>query len=115
MARKKINVSEKIREYIGANPDARVSEIVAGLKEQKLNVSASLVSGVRQRVKGAPAKKKKRGRPAGKPGRKPGVKAVAKVNDMVSMSALIEAKAFVAKVGGVEAAQDLIKTIAKLG
>ncbi len=115
MARKKINVSEKIREYIAANPDARVNEIVAGLKAQKLNVSASLVSGVRQRVKGAPAKKKKLGRPAGKPGRKPAAKPVAKANDMVSMSALIDAKAFVAKVGGIETAQELIKTLAKLG
>ncbi len=115
MARKKVNNSQKIRDFITANPDARVRDIVAGLKEQKVAVSAALVSNVRMRMKGAPAKKKKPGRPAGKPGRKPGAKSVAKANDMVSMSALIDAKAFVAKVGGIETAHELLKTLAKLG
>jgi len=44
---KKVSGSESIRQYIAAHPEAKANEIVQGLKEGGVSVSAGLVSSVK--------------------------------------------------------------------
>ncbi|QDV72080.1 hypothetical protein [Botrimarina mediterranea] len=120
MAKKKAsgpNKSEAIREYLKSHPDAGPTEVATELKKKGIDVALALVSNVKAAMLGRKKKKKKKkgakpgpktgrvGRPAGRP---------AGPTDKVSLSHLIEAQDFAAKVGGVEQAQALLKALGKL-
>lgn len=110
------NKSAAVREYLKDKPDAGPTEVCKELKKKGITVAPALVSNVKAALRGKKGGKKKSGRKPGRPvgsGRKPG--RPAGPSDKVSLSSLIDARAFVDKVGGAEKAQELIKALAKLG
>ncbi|QDU90845.1 hypothetical protein Pla175_42580 [Pirellulimonas nuda] len=111
MAKKKaataVNKSEEIRKYRDAHKTARPKDIVDGLKAAGVEVSPALVSN----VLGAKKKRVKK-RVSAKPG--PKAKASAAGGESVKVDALIEAAGFAAKVGGVDKAQSILKTLGRL-
>lgn len=114
MAKKKAggpNKSQAIRDYLKTKPQAGPTEIVKELKKKGMTLTPALVSNVKAAMLGKKPGKKRRG----KPGPKPGAKKAAAATDKVSLSALIDARDFVEKVGGVAQAQALLKALDKLG
>ncbi len=112
MAKKKaasaVNKSQAIRDFRAANKTARPKDIVEGLKADGVEVSPALVSN----VLGAKKKRVKK-RAGAKPGPKP--KAASSAGgESVKVDALIEAAGFANKVGGVEKAQMILKTLGRL-
>lgn len=72
MAKRKVNKSDKIREYLAEHPDASPKTIQAALKEQGVSVSTGLCSNVKYTSPKGPgaAKQKKKpsnGRRRGRP------------------------------------------------
>lgn len=106
------NKSAAIREYLKSKPDAGPTEVRNELKKKGIDVAPALVSNVKAAMLGKKRKKKAK---RGKPGPKPGGARKAAATDKVSLSSLIEARAFAEKVGGVEQAQELLKALGKLG
>lgn len=114
MAKKKAagaNKSAAIREYLKSHPDAGPTEVSGELKKKGIEVALALVSNVKAAMLGRKKKKKKRaksGLTAGRVGRPAGA------SDKVSLSHLVEAQEFSAKVGGIEQAHALLKALGKL-
>jgi hypothetical protein len=96
------NKSAAIREYLKTHPNAGPTEVCKELKKKGLTIAPALVSN----VKAAAAGKKIGGR------RKPG--RPARGSDTVSISALLEAREFVDRVGGVAQAERILKALGKL-
>ncbi|TWU00155.1 hypothetical protein Pla108_11000 [Botrimarina colliarenosi] len=119
MAKKRANGPNKsaaIREYLKSKPDAGPTEVATELKKKGIDVALALVSNVKAAMLGKKKKKKKRAKPGPKTGAKSGrpVGRPAGATDKVSLSHLIEAQEFAAKVGGVDQAQSLLKALGKL-
>jgi hypothetical protein len=93
--------SQAIRDYFAKNPKASVKETFNALHAEGLRVSSALVAAIKYKDK---AKAKRRGRKA---------KAVA--NGQVSLEHLLDAKAFIQKVGTVQAAKAALHGIERLG
>ena len=102
MAKKKINKSQAIRDYCGANPDAGPTEAAAALKKQGIIVSPAMVSTVK-----LASKKKGRGRKKATRGAKP-------ASDKIALSSLIQAKKMVEQMGGLDKARAALAALAKL-
>lgn len=108
--RRKVNKSQKIRDYKAEHPDEGPTAIATALTKQGIKVVPAQVSNVLSN-----ASKKKGGKKSVKKrGPKPGAKKAA-ANDKVSIGALIDARQFADKVGGVEAAKQLLNAVEKLG
>src|SRR5262245_50216210 len=94
MAKRKINRSQAIRDYLSSNPDATPKTIIEELAKKKIKVSAALVSAVKYN-KATPAKgRKKRGRPVG----------TSANGRHVDFDNLVLAKNLATKMGGVQKA-----------
>jgi hypothetical protein len=105
MAKKKRGVkSQAIRDYLTANIEAGVSDVVGALKQMGVSVSKQMVSTIRMRMKGAP---KKRGPKKKRKGAK-------KNGAMVSLGILMQAKRLADQLGGVEKAKEAMDALAKL-
>ncbi len=87
----KSSKAAKIREYFADHPDAKAADVVAALKTRKVRVSIAHV----YQLKAANGKPKRRAK-----------------GDMVT--ALIEAKKLVDKLGGVDQAREALIALAKL-
>lgn len=103
-----VNKSDEIRAYKHNNPEARPKDIVAALGERGITVSSALVSNVLNAANKKAGKRKAVRRKA-KPGPKPRA-----ASQTVDLNALVEAKVFASKVGGVEKAQSILKTLGRL-
>lgn len=108
MAKRKVNKSQEIRDYVSANRTASAKDVVDALKKKGIKVSAPMVANVKSK---AGLTRSKRGRP---PGRGVGSKAGRVRGADVALEALIEAKRFVAKVGSAQKAVDVIRALEKL-
>src|SRR5262245_61213401 len=106
MAKRKINRSQAIRDYMTTNPSAGPSAIIEGLGKKGIKVSAALVSAVKyHKPAGGGNGRKKKGRRLGSTsshGRK------------VEFAQLVEAKHLADKMGGVEKAKSALDMLAKL-
>ena len=113
-----VNKSQAIREFLGANPDATNLQVASALNKEGLNVTANYVSTIKTNMKNKT--KKKPGRKAAKPKATAAKKAAGPKKqaaagkkqastDKISLDELVQAKKFVAKLGGVEEAQQAIK------
>jgi hypothetical protein len=110
--RKKRNRSQAIRDYLATDPAAGPAKIVAEMKKQGITISSALASRVKSRLNN-PTGKRRRGR-RGRPrlnqnGRR------AAADDLVNVDSLIQARAFADKVGGIDEASRLLRTLARLG
>ncbi|MFK7769372.1 MAG: hypothetical protein AB8B55_19270 [Mariniblastus sp.] len=102
MAKRKVNKSQAIRDYVTANPGSSAKEVVAALAKMKITVSAPTVATVKS--KSGLAKSRKNGAMSYK-----------KTNgELVSVDVLMEAKKLCAIAGSVESAVQAIHTIGKL-
>lgn len=102
MAKQKVNKTALIKAQLDKNPDAKPAEIAATLK--KHGITAAYVSAIKFNLgKKVGQRKRKAGRPKGT-----ATAAKVAVND------LVKAKEFADEIGGVEQAQALLETVAKL-
>ena len=90
--------SAAIRDYLAANPGTKTKDVVAALKQKGVRVSSQMVSTLKGKLGGGPARK----RSAAKSSRTP------------SIEDLIEAKKLADQLGGVERARAAIAVLAKL-
>jgi hypothetical protein len=107
MARKKINVSAAIREYLGQHSDVGPTEAAKAISEKiGKKVTPIYVSNIKTLMSAKPKKKGRRGR---KPGRKPGSAAVttraAHHNGSVQLVTIEAMKSIVRQVGASTAKQ----------
>ncbi len=104
MARRKVNRSQAIRDYLASNPTATPSVIIGDLKKKGIKVSAALVSAVKyHKSAGGNGRRKKRRRGSTSAnGRK------------VDFAQLVEAKSLADKMGGVDKAKSALDMLAKL-
>lgn len=105
-APKKVNKSQLVRDYAAKHPSAKPKEIEAALaKEDGVKIPAAQISSIlwqKANKKGKKtAKKKTRPRPSSS-------------IQNISLEALLDAKNFADKVGGVEDAQQLLQALNKL-
>jgi hypothetical protein len=94
---------QAVRDYVTANPDVSPKDAAAALKQQGIDVSPNTVSTVRWELK----KRKKAAAPVAAPAAVPG--------DQVSLSALLEAKKLIQKLGSIGQAKQAIAALAQLG
>lgn len=110
MAKRKINKSQEIRDYVKANRNASAKDVVEALKQRGIKVSAPMVANVKSK---SGLTRSRRGRPP-----KNGVASKYKKRSAngtdVALETLIEAKRFVAKVGSTQKAVDVIRALEKL-
>lgn len=110
MARKKaaaksdVNKSQAIRDYLKAHRGAKPQAVAAALTEQGIKVTPQTVSTVKFNMK----KKKGRKKPAARKAAPSGG------NDAVSMSALLDAKKLVDKIGSIEKTKQALDALSKL-
>jgi hypothetical protein len=91
VAKRKLNKSQRILEYLGDHPEAKSREVAAALNgSENLNVSAQYVTNVRAKQR------------------------VHSIDRSIELAHLIEAKKFVDRVGGLKAAKNLIRALAQL-
>lgn len=95
-----VNKSQAIRDYLDGNPGAKPKEIVSALADRKIKVSPQQVSTI----------KTKYASNGGSPGRA----TAARGADKVDVGDLMKAKDFASKVGGVDKADQLLKTLKQL-
>jgi len=112
MAKRKINKSQEIRDFVKANRSASAKDVVEALKQKGIKVSAPMVANVKSK---SGLTRSRRGRPPGRPSSNgvSKVKRRANGND-IALDTLIEAKRFVAKVGSTQQAVDIIRALEKL-
>ncbi len=105
MAKRKINKTAAVKEYLDANPNAGPKEVVAALKQKKISVTPNYVSNI-----------KSKGKSGGKRVGKRRHKAVAaQVSGSGPLSSkLAEAIALVEKVGGIEKAKETLDAVRAL-
>ena len=111
MAKRKVNKSQEIRDYVSANRTASAKDVVDALKKKGVKVSAPMVANVKSK---AGLTRNGRGRPSSN-----GTSRSAKIGRTspctdVALEALIEAKRFVAKVGSAQEAVEVIRALEKL-
>lgn len=101
MAKKRgVNKSEKIREFIAANPTATPKVIIGGLKQSGLTVTNSLVNAIKY-GSSSKAKKTRRGRASAS-------------TSAISIEDLIGAKQIADQLGGVEKAKKALGMLERL-
>ena len=106
-----VNKSEAIRSFIAANPNAKPKEVVAALKEKKIEVSAAFVSTLKSNDKRTGKGKG----PKAKAGRKPaGRKASSSAPTMADRDLLLSVKKFINENGGAEAVRSALDTVEAL-
>ena len=96
MAKRKVNKSQAIRDYVTANPEASAKAVVAALAKQNIKVSGPTVATVKS--KSGLSKSRKGPRASG----------------LVSVDTLVAAKRLSAIAGSTEAAIAAVKTIGEL-
>jgi hypothetical protein len=101
MARRKVNRSQAIRDYLGAHPTATPSVIIDELKKKGIKVSPALVSAVKYHNKPTNGRRKKTAR-------------ASTSAHAVDFDRLVEAKTLAVKMGGVEKARHALELLARL-
>jgi len=126
MAKRKVNKTQAVKDYLAENPDAATQDVVAAMKAKGITVGSNYVSTIKSNLKGGGKAKKKiaakkkvatKKKAVAKKKTAPKKKATPKkkaADDKISMSALLEAKKLAAKLGGIEQAKEAISALAQL-
>ena len=109
MAKRKINKSQAIRDFVKANRKASAKDVVDALKKRGIQVSAPMVANVKSK---SGLTRSRRGRPSSNGVASKSKRSVA--GSDVALDTLIEAKRFVAKVGSAQKAVEVIRVLEKL-
>jgi hypothetical protein len=104
MAKRKVNKTAAVKEYLVANPDAGPKEVVAALKKNKITVTPNYVSNIKSKSGGKQVKRR---------GRRKAAVAAASANGPLS-GKLAEAIQLVEKVGGIEKAKETLDAVKAL-
>jgi len=110
MAKRKVNKTQAVKDFLAENPDATTKDVVAAMKKQRIVVSTNYVSTIKSKGKGkkkVAAKKKAVAKKKAAPKKKA-------ADDRISLSALKEAKKLAATLGGIEQAKEAISALAQL-
>ena len=107
MAKKRtaVNLSEKIRKYVEANPNAKPKAVVEGLASAGIKVTPFYVSTILSNDRRKSGKTKRRGRRSGRP-------TASSSRDVLAN--LVLAKKLADKMGGIETAIAALETLAKI-
>jgi hypothetical protein len=104
-AKAEVNKSQAIRDYLKANRKAMPKAVVEALKAQGIEVSSQMVSTVKFNMS------KKKG---GKKRAAAASKSSAGNGEMISVSALLDAKKLVEKLGSIEKTKAALDALSKL-
>lgn len=99
MAKRKVNKSQEIREYVIANPGSSAKDVVSALAKKRIQVSPSMVATVKFKAGLTKSRKKGLSFRGGKG------------NGQMNVNLLVDAKKFRAKAGSTQAAIEALKTI----
>ena len=109
MAKRKVNKTQAVKDFLAENPDAATNDVVAAMKAKGIVVSANYVSTIKSSVKGkGKGKKKVAAKKKGAP------KKQEATDDKILLSALKEAKKLAERLGGIEEAKQAISALAQL-
>jgi len=108
MAKRKVNKSQEIRNFVTSNPGASLKEVVAAMKKKNITVSIATVANVKSKAGLTRRRKKSKT----KVGRKSTVN-LTRTSD-IALDALVDAKRLVAKAGSAQRAIEMIRAIEKL-
>jgi hypothetical protein len=124
MAKKKrggVNRTEKVHEYLLAHPDQSTNEVLAGLAEQGVKVSSSLVSQGRAKLGLSPGRgRKKAAKKKGAKKKATGASMAARSTTSAATSAkitadeLYDAKQLADQLGGVQRLRDALDALERL-
>jgi hypothetical protein len=103
-AKSDVNKSQAVRDYLKTHRSAKPQAVSTALKEQGIDVTPQTVSTVKFNMK----KKKGRKKPVSRKA------AASRQDDIVSMSALLEAKKLVDKIGSIEQTKAAVEALRKL-
>lgn len=104
MAKKKVNKSQAIRDYVTANPSASAKAVVAALARKRIKVTPATVATVKSKA-GLTKSRRKTSKAR---------RVVKSGAESQFIDILIEAKKFHAKAGSTEAALEAIRAIDRL-
>ena len=106
MAKRKVNKTAAVKEYLEANPTAGPKKVVEALAKNKVSVTPNYVSNIKSKGKSGGKQVKRRGRPKA---------AVAQASGTGPLSGkLAEAIKLVEKVGGIEKARETLDAVKAL-
>jgi len=105
----KINKSQAVRDYLKSHRRAKPAAVSEALKAEGIDVSPQAVSTVKSNMK-----KKKGGKRRSAGGRKAASRKTSGGGDTISVSALLDAKRLVDKLGSVEKAKTALDALGKL-
>jgi hypothetical protein len=109
------NKSDAVREYLAANPTASPATVQQALKARGINISTSLASVIKYSKRGpGRAKGSARARAVATATRRVGRPAGSASNGSLRAEDLLAAKAFVERIGGIEAAKRAIEVLEQL-
>jgi hypothetical protein len=123
MAKKRggVNRTAKVHEYLLAHPGQSTSEVLAGLAEQKITVSSSLISQVRAKLGQSQGRgRKKVAKKKGAKKKASGARMAARSTTSAATSAkitadeLFEAKTLADQLGGVQRLRDALDALERL-
>lgn len=107
MAKKRadINLSDEIRKYVEANPNAKPKAVSEGLASAGIKVTPVYVSTILSNERRKSGKGKRRGRRPGRPAGR---------NSGDVLANLVLAKKLADRMGGIESARAALETLAKI-
>jgi len=106
MAKRKVNKTAAVKEFLEANPNAGPTEVVAALAENKISVTPNYVSNIKSKGKSGGKQVKRRGRPKA---------ATVQASATGPLSGkLAEAIKLVEKVGGIKKAKETLDAVKAL-
>ncbi len=110
MAKRKVNKSEAIRNFVSENRTASAKEVAEALKKKGIVVTTAMIANVKSK---AGLTRSRRGRPRKVTGSQTVGRGAAAKGD-VALDTLIEAKRLVAKAGSAQRAVEVIRALEKL-
>lgn len=107
MAKRKVNKSEAVRNYMAKNPNVGPSAVSEALSKRGVKVTPQQVSTIKNNAKNSAKRKTARGR-------KPSVMTIGAENGVLQVKDLMSAKVFADSVGGLEKAKGLLAALEEL-